>query len=91
LKYGGGEESLPIVISWKRYPGRFVFCIKDFGPGIPNSIKDKVVAPFYKTEDSDRMGLGLALVRRFVESHSGDFWFESWENESSTFYFSVSV
>ena len=89
LKYGRGEEGLPVIISWKKYPGRFIFHFKDFGPGIPDSIKDKVLAPFFKTEDSDGLGLGLALVRRFVESHGGDCWFESWENEGSTFYFSI--
>lgn len=89
LKYGRGEEGLPVIISWKKYPGRFIFSFKDFGPGIPDSIKDKVVAPFFKTEDSDGLGLGLALVRRVVESHGGDCWFESWENEGSTFYFSI--
>ena len=89
FKYGGGEEGLPVIISWREYPGRYVFHVKDFGPGIPDAIKDKVIAPFFRSEESDGMGLGLALVRRVVESHGGDFWFESWENEGSTFYFSV--
>ena len=89
LKYGRGEMGLPVIISWKKDPGRFVFYFKDFGPGVPDSIKDKVVAPFFKTDDSEGMGLGLALVRGVVESHGGDFWFESWENEGSTFYFSI--
>jgi PAS domain S-box-containing protein len=89
FKYGGGEEGLPVIISWRGYPGRYVFHVKDFGPGIPDAIKDKVIAPFFRSEESDGMGLGLALVRRVVESHGGDFWFESWENEGSTFYFSV--
>ena len=90
LKYGGGEEGLPVMVSWRKYPGRHVFHVKDFGPGIRDSIRDKVFAPFFKTDDSDGMGLGLALVRRVVESHGGDFWFESWEKEGSTFCFSVS-
>jgi PAS domain S-box-containing protein len=89
LKYGGGEEGLPVIVSCKKCPGRYVFSVKDFGPGIPDSIRDKIVAPFFKSGESDGMGLGLALVRRVVESHGGDFWFESWEDEGSTFYWSV--
>lgn len=91
LSYGGGEESPLVEISWRKYPGRYVMYVKDFGPGIPDKIKDKICAPFFRTAESDGMGLGLALVRKIVESNGGDFWFESRSGEGSTFYFIINT
>lgn len=89
LQYGGGEEGPLVHISSKSYPGRTLYFVKDFGPGIADSIRDKILVPFFKTQESKGMGLGLALAKRIVEYHGGDLWFESWEGEGSTFYFSV--
>ncbi|MEM9074814.1 MAG: ATP-binding protein [Myxococcota bacterium] len=50
--------------------------VHDDGPGIPEAIRDKVTAPFFRAEpDRGRMtggtGLGLAIVERIVERHGG--------------------
>lgn len=50
--------------------------VHDDGPGIPEHLRDKVFAPFYRTQ-SDRsrrtggVGLGLAIVHRIVQRHGG--------------------
>lgn len=50
--------------------------VEDRGPGIPHAQHRKIFDPFYRTEsESTRQtqgtGLGLALVKRFVEAHQG--------------------
>jgi signal transduction histidine kinase len=44
--------------------------IIDNGPGIPDSIRDKVFAPFFTTRP-DGVGLGLAMTTRIIEQHHG--------------------
>jgi len=45
--------------------------IADAGPGIPHDIQDKVFTPFFTTK-ARGTGLGLATVRRIVESQGGN-------------------
>lgn len=51
--------------------------INDDGPGIPESEREKVFAPFYRIErsrsrDTGGTGLGLALTRTIIRAHGGD-------------------
>jgi two-component system sensor histidine kinase RstB len=56
--------------------GALRVAVHDDGPGIPEHLRDKVLAPFYRTQ-SDRgrrtggVGLGLAIVNRIVQRHGG--------------------
>jgi signal transduction histidine kinase len=58
--------------------------ITDNGPGIPDSIQDKVFQPFF-TSKGDGTGLGLSIARRIVEGHGGFLDFHSREGEGTTF------
>ena len=44
--------------------------VRDQGPGIPESLRDKVFEPFFTTKRQGT-GLGLATSRRMVEAHGG--------------------
>lgn len=51
--------------------------VEDNGPGIPDSVHEKVFAPFYRLEASRNretggVGLGLAIARTIVRHHGGD-------------------
>ncbi|WP_152041637.1 sensor histidine kinase [Salinigranum salinum] len=50
--------------------------VADNGPGIPDEKKEQVFEPASKRADSPGDGLGLALVRRLVDSYGGRVWFE---------------
>ena len=54
-----------------RLPGGGVSIrISDRGPGIPPDVREKIFDPFFTTRPGGS-GLGLAVVHRAVESHSG--------------------
>ncbi|HYO89735.1 MAG TPA: ATP-binding protein, partial [Candidatus Limnocylindrales bacterium] len=66
----------------------------DNGIGIAEADQDKLFSPFYRikseeTQGIEGTGLGLYLVRRIVEQHSGEMIFHSVHGEGSTFGFRV--
>jgi signal transduction histidine kinase len=60
--------------------------VSDTGCGIPESLRNRVFAPFFTTKPEGRgTGLGLALVSRCVRQHGGFLRLESREGEGTTF------
>jgi signal transduction histidine kinase len=62
--------------------GELVLTVADDGPGIPAEEIERVTEPFHQSDDDfgrrhEGSGLGLALVRGFVELHGGVFRIES--------------
>jgi signal transduction histidine kinase len=51
--------------------------VEDRGPGIPEAMREKVFAPFFRLEvsrnkDTGGIGLGLSIARAIVRQHGGD-------------------
>jgi len=44
--------------------------IRDTGPGIPDSVREKIFQPFFTTKD-EGTGLGLSIANRIIEEHRG--------------------
>ncbi|MFZ4628231.1 MAG: sensor histidine kinase [Blastocatellia bacterium] len=75
LRYAGGSGE--IVLSARELdPHTVEVRIRDHGPGIPDTVRERIFDPFYRVE-SDRgrttggSGLGLAIVRTCVEACGG--------------------
>jgi signal transduction histidine kinase len=76
-----------VVLSAERRPDAVVFTVVDHGPGIPPESKDKVFDWF----ETDSMGsghrgtgLGLSLVRSFVQLHGGSVAIDSTLGQGTT-------
>jgi PAS domain S-box-containing protein len=68
--------------------------VKDNRIGIPEDKKEMVFEPFKQIDSAknrryEGTGLGLALVRSYVEMHGGNVWVESEEGKGSTFIFTI--
>mgnify|MGYP006294834385 FL=1 len=63
-----GTSSIEVTIAPHR--DRVVLAVADSGPGVPSDIRDRVFDPFFTTKASGS-GIGLAIVRRFVEDAGG--------------------
>ncbi|WP_440951995.1 PAS domain-containing sensor histidine kinase [Methanococcoides sp. FTZ1] len=68
--------------------------VKDLGIGISPEDQEKVFNPFFQVDSSSSReyggtGLGLTLVKKFVEMHGGKVWVESEPGKGSTFGFSI--
>jgi len=64
----------PVVSLITKKEGNKVFIsVKDNGPGIPDSIKDKIFQPFFTTKPTGQgTGLGLSLAYDIVKAHGGE-------------------
>ncbi len=47
-----------------------VIRVSDFGPGIPEAIKERIFEPFYTTKQ-EGTGLGLSIAARIIKEHHG--------------------
>ena len=71
---GFAPQDSAVTLSARRNDHSVVFAVSDHGPGIPAEVKDKVFDWFESHSNGSRhrgAGLGLSLVRSFVELHGG--------------------
>jgi two-component system, NtrC family, sensor histidine kinase KinB len=86
-----GEE---IVLSVKPVGKSVRFSVLDHGPGIPKEFQPRVFERFFRipgTEESNGVGLGLAIAKEIVVSHGGSIGLRSTAGEGSEFYFDLPV
>jgi signal transduction histidine kinase len=58
--------------------------VTDSGTGVPHELAARIFQPFFTTKAAGT-GLGLAVVKRFVEAHRGTITFHSRPGEGTTF------
>jgi len=83
-----------VAIEVRRSGNMIQVSIKDTGIGISKSDMDKLFQPFrqlnpYLTREHEGTGLGLALVKKFIEMHGGKIRVESKIGEGSIFTFVI--
>lgn len=74
LNYAGTEEVL-VKLNARKENNGLVISVEDNGPGIPEGEREKIFEPFYrKNSDIPGTGMGLAIVKKIVETHGGRVW-----------------
>lgn len=72
----GLQEPKWIHIETKDFSDTFEIIITDSGHGIPESIRQKIMQPFFTTKEVGKgTGLGLSLSKGLIELHQGEFRF----------------
>ncbi len=82
----GGE--LILSTSCETFPGageQLVIRVRDTGPGIDDSIRDKLFTPVRTTKGSGHAGIGLSIVAEMVRALGGRIVFDSIRGEGTTF------
>ncbi|MFN0203246.1 MAG: ATP-binding protein [Bacteroidia bacterium] len=74
-----------LFISMRIEPHLAYIQIQDDGIGMSEEVQKKAFEPNFSTKSSG-MGLGLAIVRRIIETSGGNIYFESQEGEGTTFF-----
>lgn len=79
-----------IVISVKDTGDFWEFNVKDNGKGIPKNYQASIFDMFKKLENNENAtGIGLALVKKIVNSYKGEIWLNSVMGEGTTFFFTI--
>ena len=88
VKYTPKDKKVSIKLH--NEDNQIVFKVSDQGTGIPPEDQPHIFEKFYRAANISKRiagsGLGLAIVKTIVDSHQGRIWFESKENEGSTFF-----
>jgi len=86
LKFSEGALPPEITITHKRNQVRV--SVKDHGMGIKNSDKKRLFEPFYRGSNVGKIpgsGLGLVVVKEFVQLHGGKIYCSSSAGKGTTF------
>lgn len=59
--------------------------VADNGPGIPESVRDKLFQPFVTAGKENGVGLGLTIVRKIVTDHGGEVNLEATSPQGTVF------
>lgn len=83
-----------ITITAKTKEDKLIIEIKDTGIGMSKEIQEKLFTPQMVTlskarKENKGAGIGLLLVKSFLEKNGGEIWVESVEGEGSSFYFTL--
>lgn len=69
-----------------------VFKISDYGCGIPEKVQNKLFKEMITTRGKNGTGLGLYMSYSMIKGNfKGDMYFESKENEGTTFYIKIPI
>ena len=93
------KHSLPggeIRVSAKTAENKIIVRIKDSGIGMSKEIQEKLFTPQMNILSKARIenkgaGIGLLLVKGFLEKNGGEIWVESVEGSGSSFYFTLPI
>jgi PAS domain S-box-containing protein len=83
-----------VIVRAKRKDDKMIIEIKDNGAGISKEIREKLFTPQLNAltrarAENKGAGIGLLLVKGFLEKNGGEIWVESVEGEGSSFYFTL--
>jgi len=85
-----------ITVTSKAQEDKITVRIKDTGVGMSKEIQEKLFSPQLESlsearKENKGAGIGLLLVKGFLEKNNGEIWVESVEGEGSSFYFTLPV
>jgi PAS domain S-box-containing protein len=90
------QQGGSITVSAKTQDGQMIVQVKDTGVGMSKEIQEKLFTPQLKSlsvarKENKGAGIGLLLVKGFLEKNDGKIWVESIEGQGSSFYFTLPV
>ncbi|WKV13385.1 PAS domain-containing protein [Marivirga harenae] len=94
LKYRDSKIPPKVLIKARKLKKDWKFSVADNGIGIEKKYFDRIFNIFQrlhnKTEYSGT-GMGLAIVKKIIESQNGKIWVDSEKGKGTTFYFTIPI
>lgn len=73
-----------VTLSCQRTKDQLSFVVSDTGTGVPQADRDRIFGSFERGEAQGGAGLGLTLVKRFIELHGGTVTLSSIDNKGTS-------
>lgn len=85
-----------IKVSSEKDYENFYFSVSDTGIGVPVKNQKEMFLQFFRSEAARRLdpngfGIGLFIVKIFIDNHKGAIWFASIEGKGTTFTFRLPI
>lgn len=95
VKFTHEDGQITVRIEDRPETGTVLISVADNGIGIPEALQAGIFDKFTKSRrpgvrGEPSIGLGMSLVKLIVGWHNGRVWFESGENQGSTFFVEIS-
>lgn len=89
--YGDTENKI-IDLNANLKDNTIEFVIKDYGPGLPDSVKEKLFKQMITTKGKDGTGLGLFMSYSNIKAHfHGDITFKTAKNQGTAFIITIPI
>ena len=74
IRYAAGGERIDVTVLQRG--DKAILDISDYGPGLPETLRERIFDPFFRFDDSRSRetggsGLGLSVVKSIIEQHGG--------------------
>jgi signal transduction histidine kinase/ligand-binding sensor domain-containing protein len=92
LKYQPAGNLPKIEIGWSQGIDCLRFYVRDNGIGIPPGYEHKIFEMFQRLHnrgDFVGSGMGLAICKKIIEKNGGKIWYESVQEQGTTFHFKL--
>lgn len=92
LKFTKPDLDPEVIIHCKEEAEQWRFFVRDNGIGIAPEFQGKIFLLFKRLHGNaeyEGTGIGLAMVKKIVEQHTGSIWLESSEGQGATFWFTI--
>ncbi|HVN80399.1 MAG TPA: GAF domain-containing sensor histidine kinase, partial [Terriglobia bacterium] len=92
IKFSSYQPAARVVIGSKKSEDETCFSVMDNGIGIDQADHEIIFDLFHRLQDLKNVegaGVGLAIVKRVLESYGGRVWLESEKGKGTTFFFSI--
>jgi two-component system sensor histidine kinase/response regulator len=92
IKFTRERAKARIEIGYRMDGTTLVCFVKDNGVGFNMKYMNKLFGVFQRLHSADQFegtGVGLSIVRRIIERHTGKVWVDGEQDQGATFYFSL--
>jgi two-component system sensor histidine kinase VicK len=94
VKFTHDDGKITVRVEDKEKTGTVLISVEDNGIGIPEQYHASLFDKFTKARrpglrKEPSVGLGMSIIKMIVGWHKGKIWFESQENQGTTFYVEI--